>query len=419
MAWVETTTWIYDKSNIPVEKTAYEKYIEKVDNSGGNNVIVEDTEALFRIQSYSGFKKTDIKNQWAKAILTGNMEQSMYWTAEMVASGYYIELWDGIFLIISKYIYTANPKLPYLTLKLYKEFKELIMTTDGTVWIGREIQLRNLQRMRVLFSQLVGVMTLSQKRHPVMEVKIGDGEFDMANMSSRLKSKSRGADILARVYRQGDDAMELYIPLLEITYHICYERNWLQANYWVNWILEFEKFMNKKKDKAACRCYQRPEVLPEGVPAKYSTEWIWLLWELYENIMENIEVSHILYKNYSPTQAKKSLLYRGRIIIALKQLFSVRYTPAQRRNRRHILYFVNGLLCEPLNTEIELCNSMDTITAITEKIGNVYKYIQKDAIGSYKPIEPKVSSAVPVVKKKDLKKQKEDEMREKLAYLFI
>jgi hypothetical protein len=417
MAWVDSSTWIYDKSNIPVEKTAYEKYIEKVDNSGASTPIVEDTEALFRIKSYSGFKKTDIKTQWAKAILTNHIEQSMYWTAEMVVSGYYIELWDGIFLIMSKYIYTANPKLPYLTLKLYKEFKELIMTTDDTTWVGREIQLRNLSRMRVLFSQLIGVMTLSQKRHPVMEVKIGDSEFDMANMSSRLKSKSRGADILARVYRQGDDSMELYIPLLELTYSICYERNWLQANYWINWILEFEKYMIKKKDKAACRCHQRVDILPEGVHMKYANEWIWLLWELFEIIMANPDTNHILYKNYSATQAKKSILYRERIIASLKQLFSVRYSPNQRRNRRYILYFINGLLCEPLNTELELCGSMEIITAITDKINNVYKYIQKDAIGSYKPIEPKPS--VVVVKKKDLKKQKEDEMREKLSYLFI
>jgi hypothetical protein len=407
----------------------------------------EDTEAHFRVKSYSGFKKADIKKQWIQSILEGNIEGTTYWCADMICSGYLLEIWDTIFYVMSKHIYMANPKLPYLLLNRYQQFKGIILTADNVSWVGREVQLRNHSKMRTIFAEICVILCLSQKRHPVQEPKIAPSDFDLTTMAGKMRAKSRGTDVLNRIYRQGDDPPELFLPLLELTYSIYYEHNWLQAIYWLNWMLDFERMCIHRKDPAICKCYNRYEVMPPdfNVNPKYATDMIWLIWELLDILLLDLQITtspiHTqLYKSYSATQAKKSAAYTQKIGEALKSLFCVRYNPAQKRKRRYILYFVFGMLCEPINTDIPFCGSPEVIHSVMDKIGNVYKYIQQDVIkhtkkeiGSniafattpvYKPeplskgeIREKTKPPKKLTKKEE-KEQKSKETKEKMSYLF-
>ena len=407
----------------------------------------EDTEAHFRVKSYSGFKKADIKKQWIQSILEGNIEGTTYWCADMICSGYLLEIWDTIFYVMSKHIYMANPKLPYLLLNRYQQFKTIILTADNVSWVGREVQLRNHAKMRTIFAEICVILCLSQKRHPVQEPKIAPLDFDLTTMAGKMRAKSRGTDVLNRIYRQGDDPPELYLPLLELTYSIYYEHNWLQSIYWLNWMLDFERMCIRRKDPAICKCYNRYEVMPPdfNVNQKYATDMIWLIWELMDILLLDLQITtspiHTqLYKSYSATQAKKSAAYTQKIGEALKSLFCVRYNPAQKRKRRYILYFIFGMLCEPINTDIPFCGSPEVIHSVMDKIGNVYKYIQQDVIkhtkkeiGSkiafvntpvYKPeplskgeIREKMKPPKKLTKKEE-KEQKSKETKEKMSYLF-
>jgi hypothetical protein len=409
--------------------------------------ITEDTESDFRTKSYSGYKKADIRKQWIEAILAGNLETTTYWCSDMICSGYFLEIWDTLFFIASKYIYTANPKLPYLLLNRYQQFKTIVLTADNVSWMGREIQLRNHAKLRSIFAEICVIMCLSQKRHPVQEPKIPQSDFDMTTMAAKMRAKSRGTDVLNRVYRQGDDPSELFLPLLELAYSLYYEHNWLQSIYWLNWILDFEKMCAKRKDPTICKCYNRFEVIPTdtSIPQKYATDSIWLIWELIDIILLDIQIPTTsihqhLYKSYSPTQAKKSASYTQKISEALKSLFCVRYNPAQKRKRRYMLYFVFGMICEPINTEIPFCSSPEAIHSVIEKINNVYKFIQQDVIkhtkkeigatvpfantAVYKP-EPLTKNEIhqkmkppKKLSKKEEKEQKSKETKAKMSYLF-
>ena len=346
--WVDKSSWIYDKNEIPsiiehqttttqtnqIVNEAYQNLLKTNDHEAPSasstpsidhkivstkqtpttsTPITEDTEADFRIKSYSGYKKADIKKQWIEAIIAGNLESTTYWCADMIASGYFLEIWDTIFFIASKHIYTANPKLPYLLLNRYQQFKNIVLTADNVSWMGREIQLRNHAKMRSIFAEICVILCLSQKRHPVQEPKLAHTDFDMTTMAAKMRAKSRGTDVLNRVYRQGDDPPELFLPLLELTYSLYYEHNWLQSIYWFNWILEFEKMCARRKDASTCKCYNRFEVIPKdaSIPQKYATDSIWLIFELVDIILLDLQITtspihQYLYKSYSPTQAKKS-----------------------------------------------------------------------------------------------------------------
>ena len=56
-----------------------------------------------RVQSFSLYKKSDVKKQLTLSIVQGNIEQSFYWSAELVCSGAFMDLWETIILIISKW----------------------------------------------------------------------------------------------------------------------------------------------------------------------------------------------------------------------------------------------------------------------------------------------------------------------------
>jgi hypothetical protein len=448
--WVDKSIWIYDKHELPMiiqRETVPTSQPSQITNEAyhlllksekeENTPITEDMEADYRTKSYSGFKKADTRKKLIQSILEGNMEGSLYWCSEMVCSGYFLEIWDTIFYVLCKNIYTANPKLPYLIYNRYQQFKNIVLTTDDNSWVGREIQLRNHKKMRNIFAELSIILCLSQKRHPVQEFKIPSSDFDMINLSSKMCAKSRGTDILNRVFRQGDDPPELYLPLLEFTYSIYYERNWLKSIYWFNWILEFEKICIRRKDYATCKCYNRFEIVPtdSNVNIKYAVDVIWLIWEIIDIIVMDIQVSttpiyQTLYSTFSPSQAKKSGSLTHKIINTLKSLFCIRYNPSQKRKRRYMLYFVFGLLCEPMNTEIPFCNQPDKMKTIIEKIGNVYKYIQQDVIKHhkkeivmYKPealskSEIKERTHTKKLTKKEEKEMKEKEISVKMSYLL-
>ena len=48
----------------------------------------------FRSITFSGYKKADVKKQLILSIFNNKIEQSCYWSAEMVCAGHYMDLWE-------------------------------------------------------------------------------------------------------------------------------------------------------------------------------------------------------------------------------------------------------------------------------------------------------------------------------------
>ena len=141
------------------------------ENSKFNDIRMEDG---FRGISFSNYKLTEVRKQLIKHINVGKLEESCYWSAEMVASGHYAELWECIFEFIGKYIHNGNPKIPIYLVKRYETFRN-IMNQRHYNYV---LDLRNNFTIRQIFAEIVTILCLSVKKPAFETVKLLKEEED-------------------------------------------------------------------------------------------------------------------------------------------------------------------------------------------------------------------------------------------------
>ena len=88
-------------------------------NSSEINDIREPSE--FKGESFSKYKKTEVRTQLLTNMINGKIEPACYWAAELICAGHYMELWETILHYTGKHIHLGNPKIVsslYLTISL-------------------------------------------------------------------------------------------------------------------------------------------------------------------------------------------------------------------------------------------------------------------------------------------------------------
>ena len=303
----------------------------------------------FKGNTFSNFKKSDVKKEILKSIYNSQIEQACYWSIEFICAGQYIDLWEIILFYMSKYIHLGNPKLPiYIELR-FNSFKEII--SNG--YEDNDLSLRNNDKIRKLFSEIIGVLCTSKKKHAIEYVKLEKSDdFDISNIHSKLKAPNIK---YIEEYFKKDDPKELFIMLNEFSYHLSKEsKNSTSACYWVEWMLEFESICKKKKDILIC---ERREFIP--VDDKFQKESIWILWEIILDVTSKDKL-------------------KSKIINSLLNLYCLRYTSGTKRKRKGIIYFAISLITEHVNINEELISNKTKINNIVNNINLLYKEIKKN-----------------------------------------
>lgn len=303
----------------------------------------------FKGNTFSNFKKSDVKKEILKSIYNSQIEQACYWSIEFICAGQYIDLWEIILFYMSKYIHLGNPKLPiYIELR-FNSFKEII--SNG--YEDNDLSLRNNDKIRKLFSEIIGVLCTSKKKHAIEYVKLEkNDDFDISNIHSKLKAPNIK---YIEEYFKKDDPKELFIMLNEFSYHLSKEsKNSTSACYWVEWMLEFESICKKKKDILIC---ERREFIP--VDDKFQKESIWILWEIILDVTSKDKL-------------------KSKIINSLLNLYCLRYTSGTKRKRKGIIYFAISLITEHVNINEELISNKTKINNIVNNINLLYKEIKKN-----------------------------------------
>lgn len=303
----------------------------------------------FKGESFSKYKKTEVRNQLIQNIIKGKIEPACYWAAELICAGHFMDLWESILHYAGKHIHLGNPKIiPYLEMR-FEVFRNIIRQGHHL----NELQLRNNSTIRRLFAEVIATLTYSNRKHSFEAIKINRvEEFDMTQMTERLKADSMNyaVDIFKK-----EDPKELFIAINEFCFHLS-RRNTVNACYWVEWVVEFDLICRKRRE--SCLCEKRLTVPVEN---KYKRDIIWLVWDALLEKCKRLEDPFIT-----------------KLMNSLMTLFCIKYTTGACKKRRYLLYFAVALLTEPVPTNIELITKKELIMNTVEKIGEIYKQIKKN-----------------------------------------
>jgi hypothetical protein len=304
----------------------------------------------FKKITFSNFKNSDVKKELLKSLMEEKIESSCYWSAEMICSGHYVDLWDTIILFYTKYIHLGNPILAiYLDMRI-NSFKEIVQNGFDS----NELKLRNNNKIRRLFCEIVCILCMTKRRHSFDSIKIKDIDYDMTKMMEKMKATNLTYG--EKSFKE-EDPKELFISINELAYNVSKDnQNIINGCYWMEWIIEFEKRAKRNKDKIECEIRAKMKV-----DSKFQKEIVWIIWDIILNESENR--SKIIQK----------------IIKSLLSIFCLKYVSSVVSKRKYILYFAITLLCESpkISGNIISEKNREIITNVTKNIDQIYKQIKK------------------------------------------
>lgn len=308
---------------------------------------INDVRTEFKNITFSKFQKSKAKQELLKSLYESKIENACYWCAEFICAGHFLDLWDIIILYYCKYIYSGNPKLPiYLSMRFDNFYSILNNGYSSNILI-----LRNNNKIRKLFAEIICILCYSNKKHIYNEIKLNKNEeFDLVNISSKFKAPNM--NYINEIFKD-DDPKELLIPLNELIYSL-ESKNIIDTCYWLEWIIEYEIICKKKKKK--CKAQAR-NYAPKGE----QNDIIWILWDTIFYYSNNFKIIN-------------------KIIKSLYDLYIIKYSSSVKKKRKLILYYCFTLLIENVDLNIPIVNNSNEIEAIITKIDSIYKQIKKNEI---------------------------------------
>ena len=303
----------------------------------------------FKGKSFSEFKKSKVKSQLLNSLSESKIEPSCYWSVELICAGHFQDLWDVMLLFIGKYIHLGNPKLPIYIDMRFNNFRDIL--SKG--YLDNELNMRNNKKIRNIFGEIICILCHSPKKYAIEAVKIKDKSvFDITQMTNKLKAPNIS---YAHLIFKKNDPKELFIAINEFSYNVV-TKKCVGACFWVEWIIEFEAICKKRNQKCCC---ERRSFAP--VQDKYQTDIIWMIWEILIKVGE-----------------KKNIIILNRIIEALINIFSIRYTNCTKKKRKFLIYYAITLITESVNFDVSIIDDEKKTSHIIKKINVIYKQVKKN-----------------------------------------
>ena len=309
------------------------------------------SESEFKGFSFSKFKKAEVKKELLNSLINSKIEPACYWSAELICSGHYTDLWEIILLFFSKFVHLGNSNIGiYLEMRI-NDFKSIVANgySDNT------LRLRNNSRIRKLFCEIMCILCDSKRRHSFDNVKIKPDDMNMLTIKDKFKAPTTeyGEEVL-----MSEDPKELFPFVNELAYSITVSgNNLMTACYWIEWIIEYENRCKLLREKIFCDRRNFAKVDP-----KCQKDVIWIIWDIF--LKESANRSKIIQK----------------IIESLLNLFCLKYVTGCHKKRKNLMYLAISVLCEKFTIEKEIIrhSQIDLVNTIKQNIDYVYSQIKKN-----------------------------------------
>tara|TARA_B110000008_G_C16978682_1_gene567341 strand:- start:1334 stop:2413 length:1080 start_codon:yes stop_codon:yes gene_type:complete len=307
----------------------------------------------FKKTTLSGYKRSDVKKIIIKSIDNRKIEDACYWSAELICAGHFIDLWDIILKYMSNVIHLGNPKLPIYIDMRFNNFKEIL--SNG--YIDNELKMRNNEKIRQLFSEVICIICLSRKNNTfdIPKIKLDDYNIGLNRGKLQADKINYGEKIMSK-----EDPKELFIAINELCWNLKKNvYNATNAFYWIEWVINFENICNKtKKTKVKLVGHRRNMPVADG----FQKHIIWMIWEI------------LLYYG----KQKSEGIFK--IISSLLNLFCIKFKPSSIKKRRLLIYHSIFLITEPIKNEIPIYDKKNAniIQNVKNKINIIYKQIKKN-----------------------------------------
>ena len=280
-------------------------------------VVDDRSMGAFAKMTFSGYKTIQAMKKLLESLVAAKVEGACYWTAELICSGHYAELWETIFLFYGKHVHVANPKLAiYLENKL-SNFKE---NMNNAASAQAQLDFRNDPAFRHMFCEIAITLCLSDKKFTIQYASVPDEDFDLVVLKTNLVAPdfARAESII-----QPEDPRELLVTVNELQFCLSREvSSTMRANYWVEWLLDYAKLCKKRKQP--CLIQRRAHDI---VDAKHQRNIVWLIWDAIQR-----------------EAGERQSTVLAKVMGALFRMFALRYTDAHNTRRKCLLYFAVALL---------------------------------------------------------------------------
>jgi hypothetical protein len=308
-------------------------------------------EPNFNGVSFSKFKKTDVKKELLNSLIHSKIEPACYWSAELICAGHYDCVWEIILLFFSKFIHLGNLNIGiYIEMRL-NNFKTILHNgyTDSS------LALRNNDKIRQLFCEIMCVLCDAKRRHSFDNVKIKTEDLNMITIKDKFKAPSTeyGEEVFTT-----EDPKELFPFINELSYSVTATgNNQMIACYWIEWIFEYDSRCKALKEKILCERRNFAKV-----ESKCQKDIIWIIWDIF--LKESLKRNKLIQK----------------IINTLLNLFCLKYTTNCHKKRKNLMYLAISVLCETFTLEKEIIrhSHIDLVTNIKLNINTVYIQIKKN-----------------------------------------
>jgi hypothetical protein len=311
-------------------------------------VIIEDKRTIFKKSTtFSNYKKCDVTKKLIQSMYYNKVEESFFWTCELLCSNYIVDLWNIYFTFISKYVHIYNPKLPIFINKKFKDFKDIVLIHND------DFKLRNIQNIRQLFCTITLILCNSDK-YTILDDLCYKFDFKIENLYENLKAPN--VDYIKYIYKQSDPT-EYIIPFNELVYHLKETKSKIDINFWINWIIQYDILCRKKKKHILCQ--QRDFFMHKN--EKISKNIVWIIWDLI------LKLSSKLSENNKA------------IVNCLFDLFTVKYIVSYNKKRIHNIYHCIEvlLLQNTINHNIPLLKNKELLQHLDTNINVIFEEIKK------------------------------------------